>query len=95
MQESGASKIIVSGLYPVNKSINSNMVGSRTNKEIKELNEKIKNAVSQNNAIFSDLTSVLADEDGNFNKNFTYDGLHPNAKGYIEIAKVIKPLIFG
>ena len=70
-KESGVSKIIVSGLYPVNKSINSNMVGSRTNKEIKELNEKIKNVVSQYNAIFSDLTSVLADEDGNFNKEFT------------------------
>ncbi len=94
-KKSGVSKIIVSGLYPVNKSINSNMVGSRTNKEIKELNEKIKNVVSQYNAIFSDLTSVLADEDGNFNKEFTYDGLHPNAKGYIEIAKVIMPLIFG
>lgn len=91
----GVEKVIVSGLYPVNKSINSAMVGGRTNKEIKELNGKIKSAVEPKGAIFSDLTNVLADKDGNFNKDYTYDGLHPNAKGYAEITQAIRPLIFG
>lgn len=93
--ESGVKKVVVSDLYPVNKAIDAGMVGSRTNKEIQELNGKIKVAVEVNNAIFSDLTSVLADEDSNFNKEYTYDGLHPNAKGYAQITKAIMPLIFA
>ena len=88
-------KVIVSGLYPVNKAIDAGMVGSRTNKEIQKLNGKIKVAVENNNAIFSDLTSVLADKEGNFNKEYTYDGLHPNAKGYEQITKAIIPMIFS
>lgn len=93
--ESGVKKVIVSGLYPVNKAIDAGMVGSRTNKEIQKLNGKIKVAVENNNAIFSDLTSVLADKEGNFNKEYTYDGLHPNAKGYEQITKAIIPMIFS
>ncbi len=93
-KDKGVSKIIVSGLYPVNKSINSSMVGKRTNNEIIELNNKIKSATTQKNVLFSDLTAVLADSDGNFNKDYTYDGLHPNAKGYLEITKTLMPLIF-
>lgn len=94
-KENGVKKIIVSGLYPVNKSINPSMVGGRTNKEIKELNEKLKSVVTENNAIFSDLTEILIDKDGNFNKDFTYDGLHPNAKGYTVISNEIFSLIFN
>ena len=51
--------------------------------------------MENNNAIFSDLTSVLADKEGNFNKEYTYDGLHPNAKGYEQITKAIIPMIFS
>lgn len=94
-KQAGVGKIIISGLYPVNKAINSGMVGARTNKEIKELNAKLKSVVEQKGAIFSDLTSILADIDGNFNSEFTYDGLHPNAKGYVQITKTIMPIIFG
>lgn len=93
-KDKGVKKIIVSGLYPVNKSINSCMVGKRTNNEIIELNNKIKSATTQKNVLFSDLTAVLADSDGNFIKDYTYDGLHPNAKGYLEITKALMPLIF-
>lgn len=94
-KQNGVQKIVVSGLYPVNKSINSSMVGGRTNKEIKELNGKLKTKTEQLGAIFSDLTSVLADKDGNFNKDYTYDGLHPNAKGYQVITNAIMSVIFG
>lgn len=94
-KEKGVAKVIVSGLYPVNKSINSGMVGARTNKEIGELNAKLSALCQQKGAIFVSFTDALADKNGNFNESFTYDGLHPNAKGYDAITKVIQPLIFS
>ena len=93
-KENGVQKIIVSGLYPVNKAINSNMVGSRTNEEILELNSKLQVLVKNKSVVYSDVFDCLKDSQGNFDKEYTYDGLHPNAKGYLVITNTIMPLIF-
>ena len=36
----------------------------------------------------------LTDSDGNFYKQYTYDGLHPSTLGYIIITNVLKKYIF-
>ena len=36
----------------------------------------------------------LIDEDGNFNKKYTYDGLHPNTLGYARISQVLSQYIY-
>ena len=35
----------------------------------------------------------LTDKDGKFNKDYTNDGLHPNALGYAKITRVLMPYI--
>ncbi len=70
------------------------MVGSRTNEEILELNSKIQALVKSKSVFYSDVFDCLKDSQGNFDKEYTYDGLHPNAKGYLVITNTIMPLIF-
>lgn len=82
-------KITVSSLLPVNSSVNSKMVGTRKNADIIAINEKLSRLCAEKNVRFADMFSVLTDADGNFNAEYTYDGLHPNAKGYAVMAKVL------
>lgn len=91
-KENSVDKIIVCSLLPVNSSINSKMVGSRKNKDIKVINEKLKSLCQEKSVLSLDVFSVLTDANGNFNAEYTYDGLHPNAKGYEEIAKMLAAL---
>ena len=83
-------KIIICSLLPVNKSINSNMVGRRKNKDIKAINATLKGVCDEKQVTFVDLYSLLEDKDGNFDKQYTYDGLHPNVKGYEIITQVLE-----
>ncbi len=82
-------KITVSSLLPVNRSVNSQMVGSRKNADIIAINEKLSRLCEEKHVIYADMFSVLTDTDGNFNAEYTYDGLHPNAKGYAVMASVL------
>lgn len=88
-ENSPNTKIILQSIYPVNKAINSSMVGSRTNNEIIKYNEAIKTYAETNSVTYADVFAVLKDEKGEFNKQYTYDGLHPNAKGYIAITEYL------
>lgn len=92
-QTAQVSEIIIQSVYPVNYNVNKAMVGRRKNSDIIEFNKKLKTLCEEKNVVYADVFSILTDEDGNFNTDFTYDGLHPNAKGYIEITKVLSPII--
>ncbi len=92
-KENGVKRIIINGLLPVHKDINKNMVGKRTNQEIKELNQKLSSLAVSKNVLFVDFNNVIADEDGNFDKELTYDGLHPNALGYVKMAETLQSLL--
>lgn len=94
-KQNGVREIIISGLYPVNKPINSGMVGRRTNKEIVTLNAKIQKLTNDKAVTYFDAYSILKDSEGNFTKEYTYDGLHPNAKGYEVITNAIMTLFLG
>ena len=89
-KDAGVEKIAICSLLPVNKSINSNMVGSRKNNDIKTINAKLKDICEQKQVSFVDLYPLLEDKDGNFDKQYTYDGLHPNANGYVIITQELK-----
>ncbi len=65
------------------------------NKEIDKLNTLLKNFALSNKILFLDVNSRL--KSGNFlNKDYTYDGIHLNARGYKiwgeEIEKALKEL---
>lgn len=92
-KEANVENIVVCSLLPVNKSINGNMVGSRKNNDIKTINAMLKDLCEQKQVAFVDLYSPLEDKDGNFDKQYTYDGLHPNARGYVVITEALKKVI--
>ena len=56
-----------------------------------EINKKIQKRVAErmNNVIYIPLYDLFL-KDGKINGDYTYDGLHPNAKGYEVIAKTIR-----
>lgn len=91
--ESGVENIVVCSLLPVNKSINGKMVGIRNNKDIQLLNSMLKDMCRQKQVVYVDLFTLLEDEGGNFDKQYTYDGLHPNAQGYVVITQALEKVL--
>ena len=69
------------------------MVGIRNNKDIQLLNSMLKDMCQQKQVVFVDLYTLLEDEDGNFDNQYTYDGLHPNAQGYVVITQALKKVL--
>ena len=92
-KQAGVENIIICSLLPVNKSVNGKMVGIRNNKDIRQLNSMLKDMCQQKQVVYVDLYTLLEDEDGNFDKQYTYDGLHPNAKGYVVITQALKEVL--
>lgn len=89
-------KIIVQSVYPVNPYKRPpflNAVKSRKNSDIDTLNSLLPDICDKYGAIFVDIHSLLVDEDGNLNKDYTMDGLHIKAEGYKIISKAIKEYI--
>ncbi len=89
------AKIYVESIYPVNRNMDEDMVGDRDNKTITEANKKLKNLCKELNVIYIDMYNKLLDSDGNFDKQYTYDGLHPSSLGYAKISQVLLPYIIG
>lgn len=92
-KSSGVSKIILQSLYPVNKRVDSSMVGVRTNETIQEYNEAYRALAAETGAVYADVFSILTDDNGNYKEDLTYDGLHPNAKCYVLISEFLKPIL--
>lgn len=92
-KEAGVENIRICSLLPVNRSLNPGMVGLRSNKAIIAVNERFKDLCEQKHVTYVDLYSLLSDSEGKFDGQYTYDGLHPNAKGYVEIARELKKVL--
>lgn len=86
--------IYVESLYPVNRSMNQDMVADRNNEVIQKMNKKIEELCIENKVTYIDMYNKLTDSDGNFDKKYTFDGLHPSTLGYIRITNVLKNYIF-
>lgn len=87
------AKVILQAVYPVNSSIDRCMVGARKNSDIKTLNQKLRAIAEEKIVIFADFTELLSDKNGIFNKEYTYDGLHPNARGFAVLTEEILKLL--
>ena len=44
--------------------------------------------------VYIDLYNELTDDDGNFSKDYTDDGLHPNDLGYAKISQILLKEIY-
>jgi lysophospholipase L1-like esterase len=83
------TKIILESVYPVNISL-SDSIRYRSNEDIIELNKLL---AFTKNVTFVDIASLLMDEDGNLNPQYTVEGLHINAQGYRVISSALAPYI--
>lgn len=88
------TEIYIESIYPINKNLKKEMVANRDNAKIIETNKKIKDICKEKNLTYIDMYNELIDEDGNFNKKYTYDGLHPNTLGYARISQVLSQYIY-
>lgn len=91
------TNLVLQAIYPVNEHMadfyNRYSVGSRTNEKIQSLNQKLEQLAKEKGIPFVNLTEKLADEKGDFNLMYTYDGLHPNAAGYKVITDTLTPYL--
>ena len=88
------AKLYIESIYPVNKSLNKEMVNQRTNEAIKSMNKKIEEYCKKEKISYINIYDELTDKDGNFDKKYTNDGLHPNDLGYAKITKLLLPYIY-
>lgn len=88
-QDCPEAKIILQAIYPVDH----NGSGRRKNSDILETNKKLFALAEKYGVFYLDLTEKLSDENGGLKKEYTYDGLHLNAKGYeVTTAEIIRLL---
>ena len=78
-------KIYLESIYPVNNSINKEIVETRTNDNIKDLNNKIEK-ICNNKCTYINMYDNLTDKNGNMKRIYTVDGLHLNKIGYKVVA---------
>ena len=82
--------IYVQSIYPVNDDLDEEMVSVRDNEDIMKINDSIEKYCQDHDCTYINMYDLLTDEDGNFNEEYTEDGLHPNDKCYEVITKELK-----
>jgi lysophospholipase L1-like esterase len=87
---SGATKIFVQSLLPVNPGFKNFPSGFDKNEAIVTINGQLQKVAPRFGFQFVDLHAPLADQGGLLDARFSYDGLHLNQAGYQRWAKVLK-----
>ncbi len=82
-------KIIMCSVLPVR----GELLDTYSVNDITRLNLKIQDVSKKYKADYVDLYSELIDSDGLFREELTYDGLHPNRSGYLEMSKTLLPFL--
>ena len=85
-EKNSNTKIYLESIYPVNNSLNKEIVETRTNDNIKNLNNKIEKICDNNKCIYINMYDNLTDKKGNMKRIYTVDGLHLNKIGYKVVA---------
>lgn len=83
---------VLQAVYPINRPMR-DAFEKRSNEKILAMNKELIKLSEKYGCVWLDLTDELSDETGNLKKEFTYDGLHLNAKAYKIVAKNIIPLL--
>ena len=92
-EKNSNTKIYLESIYPVNNSLNKEIVETRTNDNIKDLNNKIEKICNNNKCTYINMYDNLTDKNGNMKRIYTVDGLHLNKICYKAVAnKLIKYL---
>jgi lysophospholipase L1-like esterase len=88
-------RLVLSSVLPVNNYTQRSklMFPLRPPVQILELNRWMKNYCEQNDCIYLDYFSAMADDKGLLKADLAEDGLHPNAKGYAIMAPLAQKAI--
>jgi lysophospholipase L1-like esterase len=84
--------LIIEAVYPINEKMRDRFE-KRNNIKIDEMNKEYIKLCKKYNCILLDFTDQLKDTDGNLKQEYTYDGLHVNAKAYKIIAENVIPFL--
>ncbi len=85
-EKNSNTKIYLESIYPVNNSLNKEIVETRTNDNIKDLNNKIEKICNNNKCTYINMYDNLTDKNDNMKRIYTVDGLHLNKIGYKVVA---------
>lgn len=87
------TKLYVQSMLPVNISFGKYLGMADKGEQIVQLNERIQGYAREKGFTWIDLYSVMVDEDGHLKREYTNDGLHLLAPGYVAWAEAIMPYI--
>jgi lysophospholipase L1-like esterase len=92
-------RVVLSSVMPVSDRLTDkegtqvNQTLRRPPKKILALNDWIKKYVAANRLIYLDYFSAMVDDQGFLRSDLTYDGLHPDAAGYVVMAPLAERAI--
>jgi lysophospholipase L1-like esterase len=87
------TKIYFQTLMPVNNTFTQFKNHYNKDEHIHAVNEGLKKIATDEHITLIDLYPSFLDSEGRLNKNYTLDGLHPNAKGYEVWKKILLPYL--
>ena len=89
------AKLYCISVLPMNKDIESysTVNAEQNNKNVVELNSLIKQLTNEVNATYLDLYSLVLDENGYLIKDYSDDGIHLNASGFVVWTNFLKPYL--
>jgi len=67
--------------------------GLKPNEKIPAFNKLLKEYANQNEIIYLDYFTPMVDIENGFKEAYTYDGVHPNKKGYLAMEPLVKAAI--
>ena len=92
-----AAKVYVESIYPVNNSdnekINSTSVEHRSNKDINEINNRLKEYYEDTNVTYIDINKHLLDKKNMLKLEYTEEGVHLTPVAYIKVTKLLLPYL--
>ena len=92
-----AAEIFLLAYYPVNPVVGDKYpwmreaLKVRTNARINSANAAVKKLAEETGARFLDLNDGIRDSDGNLNAEYTVEGMHMYADGYMPVLKALLP----
>ena len=93
------TKLYLLAYYPVNEVIGSQnpFMGQvfqyRTNTRIQEANQAVEQLAQRMDAVYLDMNDSITDESGNMKAEYTIEGMHMYADGYMEILHHLLPVL--
>jgi lysophospholipase L1-like esterase len=82
------TKIYIQSILPVNDDFE-----NASNKDVIELNSKIKDVVGEYDLTYIDIYSYLLDSSGKLSKEYSNDGLHLLGAGYLKWKNIVEPYV--